>query len=188
VDVKRRRACQLSLRQRQQSIYDHVFRCNDGVPAFASAARASSVTAPCGSHGHTAKAIQVGSSRVVFEGGIYTKSPLASNALARHHRHPQTTRHGPKVLRCRSSAPAAPSRTRRMKAGYFSVYAAERHFRLASKQDERSLQASAARLSLLKLVSSPEYRRCGRSFRTAMPNAFRCPISTSSRFPRVTPV
>lgn len=33
----------------------------------------------------------------------------------------------------------------------------------------------------LRLASSPEYRLCGRSLRTAMPNAFFCPITTSSR-------
>ena len=40
----------------------------------------------------------------------------------------------------------------------------------------------------LRLASSPEYRLCGRSLRTAMPSAFFCPISTSSRLPRVIPV
>jgi hypothetical protein len=40
----------------------------------------------------------------------------------------------------------------------------------------------------LRLASSPEYRLCGRSLRTAMPRAFFCPISTSSRLPRVIPV
>jgi hypothetical protein len=49
-------------------------------------------------------------------------------------------------------------------------------------------QSIPARLSLPKLDSSPEYRRCGRSLRTAMPNAFFCPTSTSSRLPRVIPV
>jgi hypothetical protein len=34
-------------------------------------------------------------------------------------------------------------------------------------------------LSLLRLASSPEYRLCGRSLRTAMPSAFFCPIMTS---------
>src|ERR1019366_6366432 len=38
-----------------------------------------------------------------------------------------------------------------------------------------------------RLVSSPEYRLCGRSLRTAIPNAFFCPTSTSSRLPRVIP-
>src|ERR1019366_2182725 len=37
-------------------------------------------------------------------------------------------------------------------------------------------------LLLFRLVSSPEYRLCGRSLRTAMPSAFFCPISTSSRW------
>ncbi len=45
-----------------------------------------------------------------------------------------------------------------------------------------------AHLSLFKLVSSPEYLLCGRSLWTAMPRAFFCPISTSSRLPRVIPV
>jgi hypothetical protein len=36
-----------------------------------------------------------------------------------------------------------------------------------------------------RLASSPEYRLCGRSLRTAMASAFFCPISTSSRLPRV---
>ncbi len=39
-----------------------------------------------------------------------------------------------------------------------------------------------------RLASNPEYRLWGRSLRTAMPNAFFCPISTSSRFPLVMPV
>jgi len=43
-------------------------------------------------------------------------------------------------------------------------------------------------LLLFRLVSSPEYRLCGRSLRTAMPNAIFCPISTSNRLPRVIPV
>ncbi len=37
------------------------------------------------------------------------------------------------------------------------------------------------------LLRIAEYRLCGRSLRTAMPNAFFCPISTSSRLPRVIP-
>jgi hypothetical protein len=41
---------------------------------------------------------------------------------------------------------------------------------------------------LLRLACNPEYRLCGRSFRTAMANAFFCPISTTSFFPRVIPV
>ena len=51
-----------------------------------------------------------------------------------------------------------------------------------------SPQSIPARLSPLRLASSPEYRPCGRSLRTAMPSAFFCPISTSSRLPRVIPV
>jgi hypothetical protein len=39
-----------------------------------------------------------------------------------------------------------------------------------------------------KLARSPEYRRCVRSLRTAIPKAFFCPTSTSSRLPRVIPV
>src|ERR1022692_1684646 len=38
----------------------------------------------------------------------------------------------------------------------------------------------AAYSSPLRLASSPEYRRCGRSLRTAMPSAFFCPTSTTS--------
>ena len=53
---------------------------------------------------------------------------------------------------------------------------------------QHSPQANASRLSLLRLASSPEYRLCGRSLRTAIPSAFFCPISTSSRLPRVMPV
>ena len=41
--------------------------------------------------------------------------------------------------------------------------------------------------SPLRLASSPEYRLCGRSLRTAMPSAFFCPIRTSNRLPRVSP-
>ena len=51
-----------------------------------------------------------------------------------------------------------------------------------------SPQSVPARLSLLRLASSPEYRLCGRSLRIAIPRAFFCPISTSSRLPRVIPV
>ena len=40
----------------------------------------------------------------------------------------------------------------------------------------------------LRLLSSPEYRLCGRSLRTAIPKAFFCPIATTSFLPRVTPV
>ena len=36
--------------------------------------------------------------------------------------------------------------------------------------------------------SSPEYRRCVRSFLTAIPNAFFCPIRTTNFLPRVIPV
>ena len=41
--------------------------------------------------------------------------------------------------------------------------------------------------SSLRLASSPEYRLCGRSLRTAMPNAFFCPTSTTSFLARVIP-
>jgi hypothetical protein len=51
-----------------------------------------------------------------------------------------------------------------------------------------SRQSIPARLSLLRLASSPEYRLCGRSLRTPMPNAFFCPTSTSSRLLPVIPV
>jgi hypothetical protein len=65
-----------------------------------------------------------------------------------------------------------------------------RHPRFHSRSwiRQRSPQANASRLSLLRLVSSPEYRLCGRSLRTAMPRAFFCPIRTRSRLPRVIPV
>jgi hypothetical protein len=39
--------------------------------------------------------------------------------------------------------------------------------------------------SFLRLASSPEYRLCGRSLRTAIPNAFFCPLRTTSFLPRV---
>src|ERR1017187_1011225 len=42
--------------------------------------------------------------------------------------------------------------------------------------------------STLRLARSLEYLLCGRSFRTAMANAFLCPTSTSSRLLRVIPV
>ena len=40
----------------------------------------------------------------------------------------------------------------------------------------------------VSLVSSPENRFSVRLFRTAIPNAFRCPMSTTSFLPRVMPV
>jgi NADPH:quinone reductase-like Zn-dependent oxidoreductase len=46
-----------------------------------------------------------------------------------------------------------------------------------------SSQSVSARLSLLRLARSPEYRLCGWSLRTAMPRAFFCPIRTSSDCP-----
>ena len=53
-----------------------------------------------------------------------------------------------------------------------------------------SLQSASVRdpNHAIKRSSSPEYRLCVRSFRTAMPRAFFCPTRTTSFFPRVTAV
>ena len=111
---------------------------------------------------------------------VHVKPPNNASACARNASRPRAWKF--------STAQKMVSRRSSSHCPAVAPASSEQDFTGGLEFGSHSPQANADRLLFFRLASSPEYRLCGRSLRTAMPSAFFCPISTSSRLLPVIPV